>query len=56
MKIDRVCEIDVCVGECICKPWTECLEEPDTYNICLRCKAPLSEEEDPELCEKCLGV
>jgi hypothetical protein len=53
MKFNAVCENDVCVGECICSPWYAGLEEPDTYKRCLSCKAPLSDEDDPDLCEKC---
>jgi len=55
MKIDPVCEDDTCVGECICKPWTECLEGFEAHNKCLRCKAPLSDEDDPDICERCTG-
>jgi hypothetical protein len=55
MKFNPVCENDVCVGECTCNPWNECLESPDSYKKCLSCKAPLSEEDDPDLCEKCKG-
>jgi hypothetical protein len=56
MKFNPVCENDICVGECICNPWNECLEESDTHKKCLRCKAPLSDEDDPDLCEKCGGI
>ena len=56
VKINTVCATDVCVGdECICKPWTECLEEADSYKKCMSCKAPLSDEDDHDLCEKCQG-
>ena len=56
MKINTVCVTDVCVGdECICELWTEGLEQPDTYKECLGCKVPLSDEDDPELCDKCRG-
>lgn len=53
MKINTVCATDVCVGECICKPWTECLEESDTCWKCLECGVSLSDEDDPDLCYKC---
>jgi hypothetical protein len=49
-----VCENDICVGECICKPWFECLDEPNISNKCLKCKVLLSDEDDPDLCEKCM--
>lgn len=54
MNIDAVCEFDICVGECICKPWNECLDT-DAYKKCLGCKAPLTDKDDPEFCEKCMS-